>query len=170
MSNPVHLSPYQVEWKAIFAREKGSLLKTLGGESFPVEHIGSTSIPNLSAKPIIDILLGLENLNDYTLFIPRLARISYRYIPKPELHGRRFFKKATLSTGTIHLHVCEWRGREWEEKIAFRNYLRANKDIAMAYECLKRRLAEEYREERSMYTHQKAPFIQSVLEQIRKKS
>lgn len=167
--NRVQLSPYQSEWPETFAREKSAIIQEVGDSTIPIEHIGSTSVPNLPAKPIIDILLGVEDLDEFTRYIPPLSQAGYEYVPKPELRTRRFFKKETNTNDTFHLHICEWKGSEWEEKIIFRNYLRANPGSAKAYESLKKQLAETYREERSVYTEKKGPFIQSILDLAYKK-
>ncbi|WP_394219209.1 GrpB family protein [Halobacillus trueperi] len=169
VNNRVQLSPYQSNWPETFASEKNVILQQLGDPTIPIEHIGSTSVPNLSAKPIIDILLGVESLDEFTRYIQPLSQAGYEYVPKPELRARRFFKKETDTNDTFHLHICEWKGSEWEEKITFRDHLRANPGSVHAYESLKKQLAEAYREERSVYTEKKGPFIQSILNHAYKK-
>lgn len=161
--NHVQLSSYQPNWPVTFAGERSFILQQLDDPDIPIEHIGSTSVPNLSAKPIIDILLGIENLDEFSYYIGPLAQAGYEYVPKPELRTRRFFKKETDTNDIFHLHICEWKGTEWEEKMTFRDYLRANSESAKAYEFLKTQLAEAYKEERSVYTEKKGPFIQSIL-------
>ncbi|MBX0358168.1 GrpB family protein [Halobacillus sp. Nhm2S1] len=169
LKNRVQLSPYQSNWPETFAKEKNAILHNLGDPTIPIEHIGSTSVPNLQAKPIIDILFGVENLDEFTHYIHPLSQAGYAYVPKPELRTRRFFKKDTGTSGTFHLHICEWNSSEWDEKITFRDYLRVNPQSAKAYESLKKQLAEAYREERSVYTKEKGPFIQSILNLAYKK-
>lgn len=169
MSKTVELHPYVPEWPLIYEKEKEIIHRALDPSSFPIEHIGSTSIPAMAAKPIIDILLGVDDLTDFTRLIHPLSQAGYEYIPKPDLKIRRFFRKGVRGRGTCHLHICEWLGEEWKEKITFRDYLRKNPEKAAEYNALKKQLARDYKHHRSLYTEKKGPFIQSIVKQAIKK-
>ncbi|MFJ3387036.1 MULTISPECIES: GrpB family protein [unclassified Lysinibacillus] len=89
-----------------------------------IEHIGSTSIKGLEAKPIIDIILSVQDLDEVSNFVIPLSEIEYEYVHKPEFKDRRFFRKGLWGQGTCHLHICEINSSEWIEKLLFRDYLR----------------------------------------------
>lgn len=167
MNNTVELQPYNPDWLLIFEKEKEIISRTLDPPLPPMEHIGSTSIPGMAAKPIIDILLGVDDLTDFSRLIPSLSRAGYEYIPKAELKTRRFFRKGAPGRGICHLHLCEWKGEEWKEKVAFRDYLRTNPEKSSEYTALKRQLARDYKHQRSLYTEMKGPFIQSIVKQAK---
>ena len=90
------------------------------------------------------------------------------YVPKPELVERRFFKKEK-ETQTFHLHLCEFGGKEWEEKLLFRDYLRQHPEAMKEYNSLKQTLAVRYQKDRPSYTKSKEPFISSIIQKAKKK-
>ncbi|SFK53951.1 GrpB domain, predicted nucleotidyltransferase, UPF0157 family [Halobacillus dabanensis] len=169
LNNTVELYPYDPDWQLRFKKEKEIITRTLDPSPLPMEHIGSTSIPGMVAKPIIDILLGVDDLTDFSRLIPSLSRAGYEYIPKPELKTRRFFRKGAPGRGICHLHLCEWNGEEWNEKVFFRDYLRLNPEEASEYTALKKQLAKDYKHQRSLYTEMKGPFILSIIKKSREK-
>jgi GrpB-like predicted nucleotidyltransferase (UPF0157 family) len=169
MNNTVELHTYNPAWPLIFEKEKEIINQSLAPSPLPMEHIGSTSVPGMDAKPTIDILLGVDDLSDFSQLIPALSRAGYEYIPKSELKTRRFFRKGAPGRGTCHLHLCEWQGEEWKEKVIFRDYLRKNPEKASEYTTLKRTLVRDYKHHRSLYTEKKTPFIQSVVKQAKEK-
>lgn len=169
MKNKVEIHPYDPEWPLRFEREKERIIRTLDPSPLPIEHIGSTSIPGMDAKPILDILLGVDHLTDFPRLTHPLAQAGYEYIPKPELENRRFFKKEERDGETYHLHLCEWEGQEWTEKLMFRDYLRAHPDTASDYKALKVKLSFLHKNDRSLYTEKKEPFIHTVIENAKKK-
>ena len=131
-----------------------------------VEHIGSTSVPGLAAKPVIDVLLGASSLADVEAKIKPLSEKGYSYISKYErkLPMRRYFVKKPLSASLpIHLHAVELGCSLWQEHLAFRDTLRADPAVLSQYEALKLRLAQEFSDDKSAYTAAKEPFIQSIL-------
>lgn len=165
MSNSiVQLSPYSKEWVNKFEYEKDQIMKVVGTEISAVEHIGSTSIIGLKAKPIIDIMVGIDDLNRTEILIEPLCQIDFEYVPKLELTDRRFFRKGLWGNGTCHLHVCEYQGTEWSEKLLFRDYLRSHPQAAEEYARLKKELAERFKFNRPAYTEHKEPFIREIIE------
>ncbi len=160
----VTITAYNPEWKNKFNTEKQQLISVLDNHIIGIEHIGSTSIKGLAAKPIIDILLGVQDVNNTSLFVHQLETIGYEFVPKPQWIDRKFFRKGEWGKGTVHLHLCEVNSQEWKEKLLFRDYLRSHLDIAKEYEDLKKELALTYKDDRHTYTAMKEPFIHHVIE------
>lgn len=157
---------YDPRWPALFEEERARLLSLLSPWVDSIEHVGSTSVPGLAAKPILDIMVGLRTLEDAQHCIPRLESIGYEYVPRHEaaLPERRFFHKgATRRARTHHLHMVETASRFWHRHLLFRDRLRANAELARRYDELKRQLAARFPFDRDAYTNAKAPFIEEVL-------
>ncbi|MGG0892911.1 GrpB family protein [Cytobacillus horneckiae] len=165
MTKPmVKLSEYDSKWEIQFQYEKKRITDVLAAKVVGIEHIGSTSIGGLVSKPIIDIIIGVEDLNDAPTLVSPLSKIEYEYVPKPELVSRRFFRKGFWGQGICHLHVCEYQSNEWKEKLLFRDYLRSHREAAEAYSLLKQKLASKYQFDRQTYTKKKEPFIKYIIE------
>ena len=161
----VTVAPYSPEWPALFDNLRDELLGNFASVPVAVEHIGSTSVPGLAAKPVIDVLLGANSLADVESKIEPLSKLGYSYVSKyeRELPMRRYFVKAAPASLRVHLHAVEVNSRFWQEHLAFRDTLRADPDLRSAYETLKLRLAMEYAHDKSAYTAAKRAFIQAVL-------
>jgi GrpB-like predicted nucleotidyltransferase (UPF0157 family) len=164
----VQISDYDPQWPHRFAEESAAIRSAIGKWAVRVEHIGSTAVPGLPAKPIIDIMVGLHRLSDADHCLAPLAAIDYEYIPEYEsaIPERRYFRKGP-QTRHFHLHMVEIESEFWNRHLAFRDYLRSHLQTAKAYEVLKRRLAASYQADREGYTEAKTDFIQSVLAQAR---
>jgi GrpB-like predicted nucleotidyltransferase (UPF0157 family) len=162
---PVIIEPYDPEWPNLFLAEKARLDAVLHSYIDVIEHVGSTSVPGLAAKPVIDILVGIHSLGDTPQFVPLLQAIGYIYVPEYEvdLPERRYLKKVTAIAHTHHLHLAETNSKFFHDHIHFRDVLRAHPDVAAAYAELKLRLAAQYRNDRSAYTNAKSDFIQKAL-------
>ena len=176
---PIVIVDYDPTWKEVFECERGMLLRACGRDAFVrIEHVGSTAIPGLAAKPIIDIMPGVRSLDAFGPLISRIESLGYQYVPEferdsaagPGMPFRRYFRKDVDGERAFHLHCVEHGSAFWRDQLLFRNYLRFNiKDIA-AYAALKRRLADEYN--RSMleqgidtnigYTEHKTEFVESI--------
>jgi GrpB-like predicted nucleotidyltransferase (UPF0157 family) len=155
-------SPY---WPTQFHAIREELLIVFAPMLVTIEHIGSTSVPGLAAKPVIDVLLGARSLEDIESKIKPLSEIGYSYVPKyeRELPMRRYFVKSSATSLRVHLHAVELNSRLWQEHLAFRDRLRADANLCAQYQTLKLSLAEEFADDKSAYTAAKSPFIQSVL-------
>ncbi|TYS19840.1 GrpB family protein [Rossellomorea vietnamensis] len=165
MEKPVViLSEYNPQWEDQFEYEKKKILEAVGDKVVGIEHIGSTSIRGLKAKPIIDILAGVRDLNVVSSLIAPLSEVDFEYVPKPELTDRSFFRKGLWGKGTCHLHICEMNSSEWVEKLLFRDYLRKFPGAAEEYALLKSELSSLYKNDRPAYTKQKEPFIKEIIE------
>ncbi|MGP4041866.1 GrpB family protein [Gracilibacillus sp. D59] len=168
MTKPIiNICNYNSKWTEQFATERDKIVEILGDKVVRIEHIGSTSIKGLAAKPIIDILLGVQHLDEVSDFVYPLKEIDYEYVPKPEFKDRRFFRKGEWGKGTSHLHICEYDSSQWIEKLLFRDYLRLHPEAAQEYEVLKKVLASEYKYDRHTYTKKKEPFIKTILERAK---
>ncbi len=163
----VTIYDYNPECKEKFSDEKEKIISLLVKQVIGIEHIGSTSIKGLAAKPIIDILIGVEDIEDVERFVNPLKTVEYEYVPKLEWGDRRFFRKGTWGKGTVHIHICEINSKEWKEKLLFRDYLRMHPETAQDYEYLKKSLAASYKNDRHTYTNKKEPFIQHVIEKAK---
>jgi len=162
MSYVVEIVPYDPIWPARFAQLGSELRAALGTTALRIDHIGSTSIPGLAAKPIIDIQISVaafEPLDAYRLHMERLG-----YVFRADNTGRtkRYFREAP---GTPRRHIHVRRAGSWAEQFAllFRDYLRAHAEEARRYESLKYQLAAKYREDRHGYTDAKGPFIWEIM-------
>ena len=160
---PVYITAYDADWPQAFRRER-ELLQALVGEwlSGPVEHVGSTAVPGLAAKPVIDIMAGVESLDASRPALARLPELSYCHFPyrSDVMH---WLCKPGPQLRTHHLHLVPFESPLWRERIAFRDRLRADPALASEYARLKLELAERYRHDREAYTDAKAPFIRRVL-------
>ena len=158
----VEIVAYDPSWPGRFDEEAKELRRALAPWLVgPIEHIGSTAIPGLAAKPVIDIMAGVETLDASRPAIAALADLGYCYAPyRPD--SEHWFCKPSPAFRTHHLHLIPFESREWHEAIAFRDYLRAHSQIATEYEDLKRGLAQKYRFDREAYTEAKGPFIARI--------
>lgn len=161
---PVSVADYDPRWASMFEEARAEIMGRCGAAVVAVEHIGSTSVPGLAAKPIIDIMAGVESLDDARALVGPLAALGFEYVPKSDFPGRRFFRRGLRGAGTHHLHVVELGGREWRRHLLLRDYLRAHPETAARYERLKRALAATHGPDRGAYTAAKTPFIDSVVE------
>ena len=166
---PVVIVPYDPRWPRLFQAESELIRKQIGSYLEALEHIGSTAVPRLAAKPIIDIMPGLRQLSDARGCIEPLAAIGYEYVPEyeSELPERRYFRKGPPEGRTHHVHMVEAATDFWHRHLLFRDYLRTHSETAKEYEALKHRLARENRTDRDAYTSGKTPFIEAVIERAR---
>lgn len=168
MTNKVILSSYSDLWAQEFEKDCNRILALLGNKVKRIEHVGSTSIPGMAAKPIIDIAVAVEHLSVIDdCAIALLNQIGFEYVPKEDFPNRMFFRRGKWGNGTHHLHVYENESEEWKNIILFRDYLLEHPDVAAQYLNLKRELAEIC-PDRQTYTSRKAPFIQNILAEAKK--
>lgn len=162
----VKIIDYQKEWKTIYKETKTTIEKTLGYIHLEIEHIGSTSINNMAAKPIIDIAIGLENLTEKTIQVVKteLEKIGFIYRSNEgENGGYLFIKFKTDNVVTHHIHVVKLNDQQWKNYILFRDALRLNTGVASEYKKLKQSLAKKYPYDRLQYTDGKNEFIKYVI-------
>jgi GrpB-like predicted nucleotidyltransferase (UPF0157 family) len=161
----VKLATNDPYWAAVYEAERADIAAALGELAVDIQHIGSTSVPDLVAKPVIDILVAVNKLDDAIDCIPPLQVLGYTFIDHPENTDRRFFSKG--HPRTHHLHIVEYKSQAWSDHIDFRNTLRADRHTREKYANLKVEMAQRYAENRTAYTKAKSDFIQGVLANIR---
>lgn len=157
---------YDPEWAAMFEHESARLHGVLGALVSSIEHVGSTSVPGLAAKPIIDLLVGVCGLTAArSCCIEPIQGLGYTYLPDYEswLPGELFFRKGPPGPWTHHVHLMEPSNPRWEEFVLFRDYLRCHPEIVGAYANLKKALALVFDEDIAAYRNAKHPFIQGVM-------
>jgi GrpB-like predicted nucleotidyltransferase (UPF0157 family) len=160
---PVKIVPYDPLWPARFEIEKALLEEAIGvWATGGIHHAGSTAVPGLAAKPVIDVLVGVDDLPSSRDSFAELARIGYHYAPyrAGEMH---WFCKPDRSHRTHHLHLVPTGSLRYQAELAFRDALRARPDLAAAYASLKTSLAKRYEHDRERYTQEKADFIHKTL-------
>ncbi|MBU2546744.1 MAG: GrpB family protein [Gammaproteobacteria bacterium] len=166
LNRQVVISPYDDNWPKKFTAEKELILSVIADKNVVVEHIGSTAIPGLAAKPIVDIMVGVKTLAIADACIKPLESIGYEYIPNLEKNfpRRRFFHKGpNLPNKHFHLHMVEINGSFWQNQLFFRDYLRNNLKALAEYQQLKKDLAEKFQDDVSGYCEAKSEFIQKIL-------
>lgn len=161
-STQVRLADPTPLWAQLYSEEAARLSAAVGAWLLGLEHYGSTSVPSLKAKPILDILAGVGSLPDGLLLAAPLAALGYEDMGTGVVSGHHLFGKGEDRTHL--LHVVEYRSAIWTEALCFRDALRADPALAREYETLKMRLSELYAESRAEYTAAKAVYIQSVLD------
>jgi GrpB-like predicted nucleotidyltransferase (UPF0157 family) len=161
----VHISPYDPAWPAAFATARAEIAAVFAPPGVVVEHIGSTAVPGLAAKPVIDLLLGAPSLAVIEAAIPALAALGYGYRPayEADIPERRYFVKAEPGALKLHLHGVVSGSALWRDHLAFRDALRGDAGLRADYENLKLDLARQFAADKAAYTAAKAPFIQEVL-------
>jgi GrpB-like predicted nucleotidyltransferase (UPF0157 family) len=161
---PVVIVPYDPEWPNTFTAERTLLSEAIAPWLVgPIEHIGSTAIPGMPAKPVIDIMAAIESLDAARPALAVLEQHQYCYAPY-RTEVMHWFCKPSPAHRTHHLHLVPFESRLWIEQLAFRDYLRGHAETAAEYAALKQRLAETYRFDRETYTSAKTPFITRVIE------
>jgi len=169
MRTPIVIVDYDPRWPRFFDEEKTNILRVIGPMVLRIEHIGSTAVPGLAAKPIIDIMAGVKHLSDATWCIQPLKTLGYEYVPEYEKHipDRRYFRKGNrpgLEQGsTHHLHMVEAKGEFWERHLLFRDYLREHSEEAGRYADLKKTLASRFSSDRESYTSAKTGYSQEIV-------
>lgn len=163
---PIIIEPYDSTWPARFEAERGVLANVLEPWLVgPIEHVGSTAVPGLAAKPIIDIMAAVRDLPGSLPAIEAVRPLRYCYFSyKPDV--MHWFCKPSDFERTHHLHLIPFGSRLWRERLAFRDRLRDDAATREAYLRLKLRLASEFRDDREAYTEAKTAFIESVLAKL----
>jgi GrpB-like predicted nucleotidyltransferase (UPF0157 family) len=162
----LEIVPYDPDWPRCFSTECDRIAAGLGALALRIDHHGSTSVPGLAAKPIIDIQVSVARLHPLDAYAPKLAHLGYVHVPHPDDAFCPFFHRPAAWPHTHHVHVVQAGGDEERRTLAFRDYLREHADAAREYEDLKRRLAPRYSAvefaSRQAYADAKTAFITRV--------
>ena len=160
------VSDYNPAWPATFEQERASLHTALGPLALTIEHIGSTAVPGLAAKPIIDLQLSVRSLAEArSSCVGPLQALGYAYMPQYEarLPGELFSRKGLSGPWTHHLHILQGDHPRWQRRLLFRDYLRNHPEVAGAYAKLKRDLAAAFDDDISGYMNAKTAFVAATL-------
>jgi GrpB-like predicted nucleotidyltransferase (UPF0157 family) len=165
---PLVIVDYSPGWPREFEREREAIKAALAPLSISIEHIGSTSVPGMRAKPIIDIMVGGPSLDAFEERIQDLARIGYEHLPEMRslMPDNRFFAKPATLPRRFNLHAVELDGEFWRDHLLFRDMLRADVQLATEYAELKSELATQFASEPKQYTLAKGPFINAVVQRM----
>ncbi len=159
---PIQIVDYDPAWAIDFARLRLHLLATVEDIALAVEHVGSTAVPCLAAKPILDVDVVVASVSQVQAVIARLAEIGYMHLGDLGIAGREAFASPS-NTPVHHLYVIVKGSEPWRNHIQFRDYLREHAEAAEAYARLKRSLAEKFRNDRDGYTGAKTDFVDEIL-------
>lgn len=169
----VDIVPYNQEWPHQAKIEIDKLRAVLPlNRIIDIQHVGSTAIPGLAAKPIIDIQMAVTSLEEMKVIaVPALQKLGYEYWDDNPDHERMFFVKGMPPFGekrTHHVHIVEPTSKHWQGKILFRDYLISHPNIAKEYQELKFKLAQQYTYDREQYTDAKSEFVNKILKLAQK--
>lgn len=157
----VDLAAHNEMWRTACEQEASALRQLLTPHVCGLEHIGSTSVVGLRAKPILDLMLGLSSLDCGPELAPDLAKLGYEFRTDAGLPAEHVFVKGRPRTHV--LHVVEFGGEPWQQKLAFRDALRETPELAQAYQDLKLSLSIRFADDRTAYTAGKADFVREVV-------
>ena len=159
----VYLQPYDSRWPDEFVRESSAVASALGRILTAIHHIGSTAIPGIRAKPIIDMLAVSADISLLDESPSPLEALGYEALGEFGIPGRRYFRKNNSAGERTHqIHAFQTGSPQISRHLAFRDYLRAHPDAARNYDALKQQLAESYPNDISSYTDGKESFIHDM--------
>jgi len=160
----VKIVEYDENWQEIFENEKSELQNILGDKAIGIQHIGSTSVPQGCAKPIIDILIGVNSMKIADKCIKPLIKFRYEFKGGKGIPGGYFFTKSTGKLRTHHLHIITYNSISWVDHLIFRDFLIQNPEYREKYCDLKKELATKFKNDREAYTDAKSDFIEKVVQ------
>ncbi len=171
MPDPVEIVDYDVRWPLQFDAAARELRRVLGVWLVEIEHIGSTAVPGLAAKPVIDIQIGVTSLRHSAEIVAAMEATAYEYVPEFEadLPNRRYFRRwSPVGVRTHQVHLVERTDLEWWDRhVAFRDRLRSHPGDRDRYAAMKRHLADGLRHDRAGYTDAKSDFIGEIVAKAR---
>ncbi len=157
----VRLVPYTSEWKRYFEQERAALQAALRDKILDIQHVGSTAIPGMLAKPIVDIAIAVADFDEARACIPLVEGLGYEYKGEFGIPHRHYFVKG--DPRLFHLHMSEIDSLEWQNTLLFRDYLRDHPGAASEYAQLKQRLAARFPQDREAYLDGKTEFVEGIL-------
>jgi GrpB-like predicted nucleotidyltransferase (UPF0157 family) len=160
------VSNYDPNWRTLFEHERTKIKIALGSFALAIEHVGSTAVPGLPSKPIIDLLVGVASLEEpKQRCIGPIEALGYNYMPQYAswLPGELFFRKGPPGPWTHHVHLMKPFSPRWEGYLAFRDYLRAHPEAARAYANIKRELAAKSKDNIEAYRNGKNAFVEETI-------
>ena len=162
LNKPIVIVPYDPQWPLLYAQEAAHILAATGGIVLALAHIGSTAVPGLGAKPIIDMLAAVPDLDAVDSCTAALQHLGY-IDARIQVSDRRLFCKGPYNEGTHHLHFVQPGSAAWQLPLQFRDFLRSHPPAMQHYAALKQELAATYGADLNGYTDGKGPFIAAAL-------
>ena len=153
-------------WAKEFEIEKTRIVEAIGPHILDIQHVGSTSIRGVPAKPILDVLVGVENFERAGVCVAPMESIGYFYRGEFGIPRRHYFVRG--DPRTHHVHMVARSSRDWHITVTFRDYLRSDPDSAREYTEAKQRLAAKYAQNRSAYQQEKDKVVEGILERALK--
>jgi len=166
----ITIAEYTENWAQLFQAEQALLNAALGEDALAIEHIGSTAVKGLAAKPIVDIMIGLADFAIADLVVPKIVALGYDYIAKYNaiMPYRRFLVREAEQVRTHQIHMVEFNSEFWNRHLLFRDYLRTNPEVMNQYAALKRQLAERDWIDVNEYADAKTEFIRNAEKEAEK--
>ena len=161
MSERIHIAEYDPQWPIEYEKERVRLAEAFGKYALDIQHVGSTSVPGLAAKPIVDIAVAIGEYPLPEQVIKAVCALGYEHMGEYGMPRRHYFRKG--KPRSHHVHAIEPDNEEWLNFVAFRDFLRAHPDVTREYEAMKRQSAAKYEHDRVAYTDSKSPFISETL-------
>jgi GrpB-like predicted nucleotidyltransferase (UPF0157 family) len=163
MTRRVSVAPPDPQWASGFEAEAQEIQIALGAGCLAIHHVGSTSIPGIYAKPVLDLLVAVTTIDVMDERCPQMTALGYEALGEYGLPGRRFFRKDDADgVRSHHVHSYAQGSAELHRHLAFRNFMRAHPPLAQQYSDLKRRLARDHPEDMEAYMAGKDGFIQEM--------
>ena len=162
----IEIVAHRPEWPEVFACEAAAILEACRPRLLAVHHIGSTSVPGLAAKPVLDMMPVAADPDDAGRAVPKLTALGYRYRGENGIPGRFYFDRIVDGRTVAHVHMFPADHPAVRTHLVFRDHLRRHPQAALEYEQLKRALASRYRDDRRSYTDRKAEFINRILASV----
>ena len=159
----IEIVDYHADWPRVFEREAATILEVCQPWVTDVHHIGSTSVPGLAAKPVLDIMPIAGGPAEGLEAVSRMTELGYRYRGENGIPGRFYFDRVVDGRTVAHVHMLPVGHPDAGKHLAFRDYLRNHPEAARDYERLKRELASKYRNDRRTYTDSKAEFTSGII-------
>jgi GrpB-like predicted nucleotidyltransferase (UPF0157 family) len=169
-TQPIEVLEYDPAWMRAYAEERDRIAAAIGDAVVAIEHVGGTAVPGLPARPVIDLMVGVEDIERAGPAVAGLINLGYEYVPELEtqLPDRRYFRRGMPETH--HVHMVPVSSDYFTEHLLFRDYLRSHPRAAEEYGKLKRGLAGRFRFDREAYRAGKLPFIDTVLAAARREA
>jgi GrpB-like predicted nucleotidyltransferase (UPF0157 family) len=168
LRDPITISRYDPAWPGVFEAEAKRIGGALGSAATRIDHVGSTAVPGLAAKPVIDIQVSVGVLHPLEPHLLPLAALGYTHFPHPDDATYPFLHRPSEWPHSHHIHLCKAGGPEERRNLAFRDFLREHPEEAAAYADEKRRLAAGFSssgfESRNAYAEAKSGFIEPIVE------
>lgn len=162
MARKIEVVPYNNDWPRFFSAEAKRIAAALGDEMTAIHHIGSTAIPGIKAKPVLDFLVAVHHIDKVDQLNDSMIALGYEPRGEYGIPGRRYFIKHTDGIRTQHVHIFQNGNPEIVRHLNFRDYMCAHPDEAQAYSRLKEELARQYPEDSRRYTDGKNEFVQEI--------